>query len=182
MIQKLFRAAAIASVAIAGLATIPASAQNYYGQDRYYQSSDHDNRYDDDRGYQDNRYDDDRGYQDNRYENDRRQEQYRRYQIQQRRIQYDRWQRAQHNQAYAARGYGQDFGYQNGYGEPAYGQQRRCSSGTTGAVVGAVLGGLLGREVGRGGRFNDPSTTGAIIGAGGGALAGRAIERNRNCR
>ncbi len=57
----------------------------------------------------------------------------------------------------------------------------RCSSGTTGAIVGGVLGGLLGREVGRGGRWNEPSTTGLIVGAGAGALAGRAIERDR-CR
>jgi len=58
--------------------------------------------------------------------------------------------------------------------------RRRCS-GTTGAIIGGVAGGLLGREIGRGGRWNEPSTTGLIIGAGAGALAGRAIERE-NCR
>lgn len=44
-----------------------------------------------------------------------------------------------------------------------------------------MLGGLLGREIGRGGRWNEPSTTGLILGAGGGALAGGAIERD-GCR
>lgn len=161
MIQKFFHTAAIAGVALAGLAAVPASAQNYYGQDRYDQSGDFDNRY----------------YNDDRRANAWQQERDRRFAIQQRRIEYNRWQRAQQNQAYGRGGYGQNYAYQNGYG-----QQRRCSSGTTGAVVGAVLGGLLGREVGRGGRFNEPSTTGAIIGAGGGALAGRAIERGGNCR
>jgi hypothetical protein len=40
----------------------------------------------------------------------------------------------------------------------------------------------LGREIGRGGRYNEPSTTGLILGAGAGALAGRAIEKGGNCR
>jgi len=60
---------------------------------------------------------------------------------------------------------------------------RDCrSSGTTGTIIGAIAGGLLGREIGRGGRYNDPSTTGLILGAGAGALAGRAIDRNGSCR
>jgi hypothetical protein len=62
-----------------------------------------------------------------------------------------------------------------------YGSRQRCSSGTTGTIVGGVLGGLLGREIGRGGRWNQPSTTGLILGAGAGALAGRAVERD-GCR
>lgn len=65
------------------------------------------------------------------------------------------------------------YGYRGGYA--------RCSSGTTGAIAGAVLGGLLGREIGRGGRWNQPSGTGLILGAGAGALAGRAVERG-DCR
>jgi hypothetical protein len=60
-------------------------------------------------------------------------------------------------------------------------RQCRRSSGTTGTIIGAIAGGLLGREIGRGGRFNEPSTTGLIIGAGAGALAGRAIDKNSNC-
>ncbi len=68
----------------------------------------------------------------------------------------------------------------DGYRQSQY-RQHRCTSGTTGAMVGGVLGALLGREIGRSGRYGDPSTTGAIIGAGDGALAGRAIERNA-CR
>ena len=67
------------------------------------------------------------------------------------------------------------------YSQPAYRGPRRCTSGTTGAILGAVVGGLLGGEVGRGGYYNERSTTGAIVGAGGGALAGAAIERN-GCR
>lgn len=66
-----------------------------------------------------------------------------------------------------------------GYRHREY-SRRRCG-GTTGAIIGGVAGGLLGREIGRGGRWNEPSTTGLIIGAGAGALAGRAIERE-NCR
>jgi len=61
-------------------------------------------------------------------------------------------------------------------------RQCRRNNGTTGTIIGAIAGGLLGREVGRGGRYNDPSTTGLILGAGAGALAGRAIDRNGNCR
>ncbi len=67
------------------------------------------------------------------------------------------------------------------YSRQVYRRPRRCTSGTTGAILGAVVGGLLGSEVGRGGYYDGPSTTGAIIGAGGGALAGRAIERD-GCR
>ena len=61
-------------------------------------------------------------------------------------------------------------------------RQCRRSNGTTGTIIGAIAGGLLGREIGRGGRYNEPSTTGLIIGAGAGALAGRAIDKNGNCR
>jgi hypothetical protein len=60
-------------------------------------------------------------------------------------------------------------------------RNRRCSSGTTGAIVGGILGALLGREIGRGGRYNRPSGTSAIVGAGAGALVGREIDRG-DCR
>ena len=51
---------------------------------------------------------------------------------------------------------------------------RRCSNGTTGAIVGAIAGGLLGRVIdNRGDR-----AVGTILGGAGGALAGRAIDRN----
>lgn len=61
-------------------------------------------------------------------------------------------------------------------------QRCRRNSGTTGTIIGAIAGGLLGREIGRGGRWNEPSTTGLIIGAGAGALAGRAIDKDSSCR
>lgn len=77
-------------------------------------------------------------------------------------------------------GHFEDVRYRRyGYRHRDY-RRRRCG-GTTGAIIGGVAGGLLGREIGRGGRWNEPSTTGLIIGAGAGALAGRAIERE-NCR
>ena len=53
-------------------------------------------------------------------------------------------------------------------------QVKKCSDGTTGAIVGAIAGGLLGRVIdSRGDR-----ATGTLLGAGGGALAGRALERD----
>ena len=55
-----------------------------------------------------------------------------------------------------------------------YREQRRCSNGTTGAIIGAIAGGLLGRVIDRGG----DRSVGTLLGAGGGALAGRAIERD----
>lgn len=67
------------------------------------------------------------------------------------------------------------------YSRRVYRGPRRCTSGTTGAILGAVVGGLLGGEVGRGGYYNERSTTGTIVGAGAGALAGRAIEQD-GCR
>lgn len=139
MIKRFFNVAALASVALGGIVTVPALAHGHDGRGGYERDDD------DDQG--------DRG-EHRRYHNGSR---YYDYQAQQ----YDE--------------------YNNGYPRREYRHARRCSSGTTGAILGAALGGLLGREVGRGGYYNRPSTTGLIIGAGGGALAGRAIERNR-CR
>lgn len=68
--------------------------------------------------------------------------------------------------------YGREYRGNDGYVQ--YRQQRKCSNGTTGAIVGAVAGGLLGRVIDRGG----DRSTGTLLGAGGGALAGRAIDRN----
>lgn len=85
------------------------------------------------------------------------------------------------SRGYADRGYvdhNYDRGYRDGPPPPRRYAARCSSSGTTGTIIGAALGGLLGREVGRGGRWNQPSTTGLILGAGAGALAGRAIERD----
>ena len=68
--------------------------------------------------------------------------------------------------------YGREYrGYDNSY---RYREQRRCSDGTTGAIIGAIAGGLLGRVIDRGG----DRSVGTLLGAGGGALAGRAIERD----
>ena len=78
--------------------------------------------------------------------------------------------------------------YRGGYDQPYYGrdyrgqdgnyryrqQPKRCSDGTTGAIIGAIAGGLLGRVIDRGG----DRSTGTLLGAGGGALAGRAIDRD----
>lgn len=154
MIKQLAKAAAIASVALTGLAATPALANDRYQRGDYYEQSyrgDRDGRYDSrydsrrhdnrhkhyNRGYYANGHDYDR-YNDNRY-------------------------------AYPDRNYR----YNNS----------RCRSGSTGTILGAVAGGLLGREVGRGGRYNRGSgTTGLIIGAGAGALVGREIDRNGNCR
>jgi hypothetical protein len=164
VIRKLISAAAIATMAGAGLGAVPASAQDYSGRDSYHQNDDRDDRGD---------YRDDRD-QDARYQNYRQQQDdYRRYQEQRSRAQYQDQYRG-----YASDGYAHD--YRDGYRQPQY-RQRRCSSGTTGTIIGGVFGALLGREVGRGGPYNEPSTTGAILGAGGGALAGRAIERS-GCR
>lgn len=62
---------------------------------------------------------------------------------------------------------GQDNRYQ-------YREVKRCSNGTTGAIVGAIAGGLLGRVIDRGG----DRSVGTLLGAGAGGLAGRAIERD----
>lgn len=165
VIKKLISTATLATVAFTGLSAVPASAQDYYGRDAYHQY--------DGRDYRDDRD------QDARYQNYRQQQDdYRRYQEQQRRRAHYRAQYDGQYRGYADDGYTR--AYRDGYGQPQY-RQRRCSSGTTGAIVGGVLGALLGREIGRGGRYDEPSTTGAILGAGGGALAGRAIERS-NCR
>ena len=73
-----------------------------------------------------------------------------------------------YDQSYQGREYrGQDNTYR-------YRQPRKCSDGTTGAIIGAIAGGLLGRVLDRGG----DRSTGTLLGAGGGALAGRAIDRD----
>lgn len=80
---------------------------------------------------------------------------------------YDRRYARNYDRRYA-RNY--DRGYYN----------RRCGSGTTGAIVGGVAGALLGREIDRGGsryRYRD-GTTGAIIGGAAGALVGREVGRS----
>lgn len=96
-----------------------------------------------------------------------------------------------YRESYRDDGYSRDGGYayderpveyrRESYRGHRHRDYRRCTSGTTGAIVGGVLGGLLGREIGRGGYWNRPSGTGLILGAGAGALAGRAIERD-GCR
>ncbi len=76
--------------------------------------------------------------------------------------------RDRYEQRYQNRDYrGQDNRYR-------YNQPKRCSDGTTGAIIGAIAGGLLGRIIDRGG----DRSTGTLLGAGGGALAGRAIDRD----
>ena len=88
------------------------------------------------------------------------------------------------------RGYSNDYGYSQQYrGDRYYSRnayygrnryygrnvQRRCKSGTTGAIIGGAGGALLGREIaGRGNR-----TTGTILGAAVGALAGRELTRTK---
>ena len=73
-----------------------------------------------------------------------------------------------YGQNYNGRTYrGQDNTYR-------YRQPRKCSDGTTGAIIGAIAGGLFGRVLDRGG----DRSTGTLLGAGGGALAGRAIDRS----
>ena len=80
--------------------------------------------------------------------------------------------RGYHNDSAHARSY-----YRDGYNQRRY-ANRRCRSGTTGAIVGGAAGALLGREVaGRGDR-----TLGTILGGAAGALGGRAITRDKNCR
>lgn len=170
MVKRLWNAAVIASVAVAGVSAVPAAAQDH-GWGRHYQSYDQDDRYNDDG----DRYAQNAGYRD-----DRQQEEYRRYRDEQRHYEHAR-RNPSYDRGYASNGYVQGYADRGSYSRAQY-RNRRCSSGTTGAVLGAVLGGLLGREIGRGGRYNEPSTTGLIVGAGGGALAGRAIERSGNCR
>lgn len=169
MNTKFISALMISSVAVAGFTAAPAAAQNYYGRDGYQQS------------YQD---DGDDYEQDARYQNQLRQRQIERYE-RQRRAQYQYDQRHARNREQGYYGdQGQYYADRGVYPQRrTYYQGQRCNSGTTGAILGALAGGLLGREIGRGGRFNEPSTTGLILGAGGGALAGRAIERSGNtCR
>lgn len=175
MLKKLTIAAALAGVASAGIMAAPAMAQDYYGRDDSHQTY----RGDDGEGYAQDRYE-----QDSRYQNYRQQREYQGYQ-QQRRAQYERRYRSdgyQGRQGYYDRG--QDYAYRGNYPQQqSYYRGQRCKSGTTGAILGALAGGLLGREIGRGGRYDEPSTTGLILGAGGGALTGRAIERSGNsCR
>ena len=67
-----------------------------------------------------------------------------------------------------------DRDYRGQDGTYRYREPKRCSDGTTGAIIGAIAGGLLGRVIDRGG----DRSTGTLLGAGGGALAGRAIDRN----
>jgi hypothetical protein len=154
--KQLIPAAAAACMALTAISASPASAQDYYGRGNYSDGYSRDDAYRGGERYQYDRQDEYRGYH------------------QQRRGQYRRAHR------YGGYAYGPSS-YDGGYQRPAYRQERRCHSGTTGAILGGVLGGLLGREIGRGGAYNEPSTTGLIIGAGGGALAGRAIERSRSC-
>ena len=89
--------------------------------------------------------------------------------------------RGGYEQGYNGRDYRGD--YEQGYNGRTYRGQdsrtryrepRKCSDGTTGAIIGAIAGGLLGRVLDRGG----DRSTGTLLGAGGGALAGRAIDRD----
>ncbi len=82
---------------------------------------------------------------------------------------YDRsYNDRRYNDGYDARTYRGDDG------SARYRTVRKCSDGTTGAIVGAIAGGLLGRVIdSRGDR-----AVGTILGGAGGALAGRAIERS----
>jgi hypothetical protein len=66
------------------------------------------------------------------------------------------------------------------YDRRSYRGDRRCRSGTGGAIIGGVLGALLGGEVGRG-RYGGRSTTGTIVGAGAGALLGKEVAKG-DCR
>ncbi len=166
VMKKALQAVVVGSLALSALVAAPASAQDY-GRGGYGQNDDQYARYAGNDG------------RDDRYQDERRQDEHRQYR--QARHHYNNARRYRgYDQAYNGQ-YSQGYVQQDGYAQQRYQPQRRCSSGTTGAVLGAVLGGLLGREVGRGGAYNEPSTTGLIIGAGGGALAGRAVERN-GCR
>ena len=79
---------------------------------------------------------------------------------------------AQRHRGYDQGYYGREYrGQDNDY---RYRAPRKCSDGTTGAIIGAIAGGLLGRVLDRGG----DRSTGTLLGAGGGALAGRAIDRD----
>lgn len=71
--------------------------------------------------------------------------------------------------------------YNNGHPRQEYRRARRCSSGTTGAILGAALaaGCLVVRSAAEAITIGQAQQV--MIGAVGGALAGRAIERNR-CR
>ena len=89
---------------------------------------------------------------------------------------YDRGHRGR---GYYDRGYrGRGYGYGRRYRGDRY--VRRCSSGTTGAIVGGAAGALLGREIGRSGRRGyyrrGSGTRGAIVGGTVGALIGQDID------
>ena len=77
-----------------------------------------------------------------------------------------------HHGRYDQNYYGRE--YRGDDGNYRYRQPKKCSDGTTGAIIGAIAGGLLGRVIDRGG----DRSTGTLLGAGGGALAGRAIDRD----
>lgn len=81
---------------------------------------------------------------------------------------HHRYDRGYYEQGYQGREYRGDDGYAR------YRPVKRCSDGTTGAIVGAIAGGLLGRVIDRGG----DRSVGTLVGAGAGGLAGRAIERD----
>lgn len=77
-----------------------------------------------------------------------------------------------YDRSYGDARYG-DRTYRGDDGYARYRSTRKCSNGTTGAILGAIAGGLLGRTIDTGG----DRAVGTILGGAGGALAGRAIER-----
>ena len=79
-----------------------------------------------------------------------------------------RYRQNRYSQHYDGREYRGDDGYAR------YRPVKKCSNGTTGAIVGAIAGGLLGRVIDTGG----DRSVGTLLGAGAGGLAGRAIERD----
>ena len=89
-----------------------------------------------------------------------------------------------YDRRYRQRSY--DSRYYDGYSYNDRRRYRRCSDGTTGAIVGGAAGALLGREIARSGnrgryyyrnRGGD-GTTGAILGGAIGALIGNEVGRN----
>lgn len=84
-----------------------------------------------------------------------------------------RYRGSQYDRSYDDRYYDNGRVYRGNDNRNRYREVRKCSNGTTGAIVGAIAGGLLGRVIdSRGDR-----AVGTILGGAGGALAGRAIER-----
>lgn len=81
---------------------------------------------------------------------------------------------------YEGRDY-RDYRDHRRYDRRSYRGDRRCKSGTGGAIIGGVIGALLGGEVGRGRYSGRRSTTGTIVGAGAGALVGKEVARG-DCR